>query len=82
MQRIVEHLPGLRQARKSQLTSQFTEIDWRPDSDVANAFAAIFPRPRELFRFGKTVKRIVKQMGLLIEDKTVYVSKADAVCCP
>jgi hypothetical protein len=79
MQWIVESLPGLSQARKAELMHHFTEEDWRAGSDVAQAFASIFPAPGELYRFETIVKRVVKQTGQLIEDKSAYISKTDAV---
>lgn len=79
MQQIVDHLPNLPQTRKAEVCRHFQERDWKPGTDVAQAFAEVFQTPGELYRFEIIVKRVIRQVGQLVEDRSTYLSRADAV---
>jgi hypothetical protein len=79
---IVDHLPGISEIEKDRLSHQYQEKDWKPGTNVAKAFAQIFPGQGELFRFETVVKTMVKQLGQLVSDRSVYLSKTDAASRP
>ena len=76
---VIDCLPDLDDARKADIVEKFAEDDWRSDSDGALAFSARLKNQHEFQMFETIVKKVVKEMGQLIEDRVVYVSKASAV---
>jgi hypothetical protein len=79
VQCIIDSLPGLDNARKASIIEAFSEDDWRADSDVALAFRARLESENDFLAFEVIVKKVVREMGQLVEDRAVHISNSDAV---
>lgn len=80
IRQLIDALPTIPDKHKSQLIANLHTDDWGPSSEVARALQEYFSTKSDFLKFDLVMKKCVKLIGQLVEDKqATNIKKSDLV---